>query len=537
MLIALVPLISFGYIGISQGKQMIEEKAASYLMNLSRRNAESIKQFMIERVNDINLFSSIFDISDSNFELHINQVKNDPHRPYIGFFILNPAGELIFSAGEERIHDKILETARESGLSWKGVQIHKIFTVSDKDSINPVLMMSKRLAAQKGNDPKRLYALVDFRFIDLLLKKNNIEDTGEVYLVNQEGWFLSNSRFGAKALQNKISIQEMPLKTKLAANQSIDYRGKAVLQSRQRISPFNWIVVADQDMVEILNRIKELEKKALIYASITGCIVFLLTFFISTAIANMVKEKYQREKEMEFQVIQKEKLASLGLMTSGLAHELNTPLANALLYTQIALEELEDEDLNKNSICQHLSTVIDEVKQGSSVIKNLLYFSRHTHGDSQTVDCNKLLTKLMEITIPHCDAKKIQVTMEFENDIPDVIAHASTLQSILTNLVANAIEAMPDGGSLVLKTRFVPVLKMVKIEVTDSGTGIPKQDISNIFNPFYSTKKPGEGTGLGLFISYEMARKLGGDLRVVSATRNDSKKPGTSFTLELPIED
>lgn len=290
-------------------------------------------------------------------------------------------------------------------------------------------------------------------------------------------------------------------------------------------------------MLEILNRIKELEEKALIYAFITGCVVFLLAFFISTAISNMVQERYQREKEMEFQVIQKEKLASLGLLTSGLAHELNTPLANALLYTQIALEELTDGGHNTDSIRQHLRTVIDEVKQGGSVIKNLLYFSRHTHNDAQTVDCNKLLSKLMEITIPHCDSKNIRVEMELEKKIPDVIAHASTLQSIITNLVANAVEAMPDGGELVLRTRFVPVLKKVKIEVNDTGSGIPQKDLVNIFTPFYSTKKPGKGTGLGLFISYEMARKLGGDLRVVSSTHQDSKRSGTSFTLELPVED
>jgi len=537
MLVALLPLFSFGYIGISQGKQMIKDRAASYLMNLSKRNAESIKQFMIERVNDMNLLSSILDISDSNFEHHITQVKNDPYRPYIDFFILSQSGQLIFSAGGKLIGSKILEKANELSLSWKGIRIQKIFKVSDKDKVIPVLILSKRLTNQNGDAPQSLYTLVDFRFIDVLLKENNIEDTGEVYLVNEDGLFLSNSRFGAKALQTKISIQETPLSSKSSAHQGIDYRGETVLQSRQSLPPFDWIVIADQDIVEILNRIKELEKKALIYASITGCVVFLLAFFISTAIANMVEENYQREKEMEFQVIQKEKLASLGLLTSGLAHELNTPLANALLYTQIAVEELEDEDFNKNSICQHLSTVIDEVKQGSCVIKNLLYFSRHTHSDSQTVDCNKLLTKLMEITIPHCDSKNIHAKMELENDIPDVIAHASTLQSILTNLVANAIEAMPDGGNLVLKTRFVPVLKMVKIEVNDSGTGIAKEDISNIFTPFYSTKKPGEGTGLGLFISYEMARKLGGDLRVVSSTRNNSKQSGTSFTLELPIED
>ncbi len=516
---------------------MIKDKAASYLMNLSKRNAESVRQFMIERVNDMNLLSSLLDISDSNFEHHITQVKNDPHRPYINFFILSQSGQLIFSAGEKPVDARILEKANEPSLSWKGVRIQKIFNASDGDNLNPVLILSKRLTNQSGDAPQYLFTLIDFRFIDVLLKENNIEDTGEVYLVNEEGWFLSSSRFGAKALQTKISIQETPPGGKLSARQSIDYRGKTVLQSRQSLPPFNWVIVADQDMVEILNRIKKLEKKAMVYASITGCIVFFLAFFISTAIANMVKEKYQREKEMEFQVIQKEKLASLGLLTSGLAHELNTPLANALLYTQIALEELEDEDLNKNSVCRHLSTVIDEVKQGSGVIKNLLYFSRHTHSGSQTVDCNKLLTKLVGIAIPHCNSKKIHVEMELEKDIPDVVAHASTLQSIITNLVANAVEAMPDGGNLVLKTRFMPVLKMVKIEVSDSGRGIPKKDISNIFTPFYSTKKHGEGTGLGLFISYEMARKLGGDLKVVSSTLNNSRRSGTSFTLELPTED
>ncbi len=516
---------------------MIKEKTASYLMNLSKSNAESVKQFMVERVNDINLLTSILDISDPKFEHHINQVKNDPHRPYIDFFILCQTQKLISCAGKEIIDSNILQAASEPALSWKDVRIQNVFKISQDNKSIPVLMLSQKLANQTGNHPQYLYALVDFRSIDALLKENNIEDTGEVYLINGEGWFLSSSRFGAKALQSRILLEDSSSNSKLSARQAIDYRGKAVLQSSQNIPPFNWIIVADQDMVEILNRVKALEKKALIYAFLTGCGVFALAFFISTAIANMLKKRYQREKEMEFEVIQKEKLAALGLLTSGLAHELNTPLANALLYTQIALEELEDQDINSDGICNHLLTVIDEVKQGSNVIKNLLYFSRHTQSESQTVACNKLLIKLMEITIPHCNSKKIHVKMELENDIPNVVADASTLQSILTNLVANAIEAMPDGGKLILKTRFVPVLKMVKIEVNDTGTGIPKQDIPNIFNPFYSTKKPGKGTGLGLFISYEMARKLGGDLKVVSSTRNDAKQPGTIFTLEMPTED
>ena len=291
MLISLVPLVFFGYQGISQGKQMIKGKAASYLMNLSKTNAEAIRQFMVERVNDINLLTSILDISDPKFEYHISQVKNDPHRPYIDFFILNPGQKLMSCAGKEITDANILKAAGEPALSWKKVRIQKIFKISKNNESIPVLMLSQELANKSGDNSQYLYTLVDFRSIDVLLKENNIEDTGEVYLINGEGWFLSSSRFGAKALQNKITLQETLSNSNLPAHEAIDYRGKAVLQSRQSIPPFNWIIVADQDMVEILNRLETLERKALIYASITGYGVFFVIFFISTSIANMLEKK------------------------------------------------------------------------------------------------------------------------------------------------------------------------------------------------------------------------------------------------------
>ena len=95
---------------------------------------------------------------------------------------------------------------------------------------------------------------------------------------------------------------------------------------------------------------------------------------------------------------------------------------------------------------------------------------------------------------------------------------------------------MPDGGILKLKTRYIPVLKTIKIEIADSGTGIPEDVLSKIFNPFFTTKSQDKGTGLGLFVSYEMARKLGGDIKVISSTADSSTNPGTIFTVELPIE-
>ncbi|MCK5154733.1 MAG: hypothetical protein KAQ93_10280, partial [Spirochaetales bacterium] len=362
-----------------------------------------------------------------------------------------------------------------------------------------------------------------------------IEVTGEVYLVDRKGKFLSGSRFGAKALIDSISMDAIDEK-KQGLYETIDYRGECVLQAYQKVDAFPWYVIADQDMAEILNHIKALARKAIIYGILTAIIVFILAFFVSTIIVNILKSKYQYEKELEFQVIQKEKLASLGLLTSGLAHELNTPLANALLYTQIAKEELDESGTEIEIVQERLSTVIDEVRQGSKIVRNLLDFSRHTQSDAQTTDVNKTLTKLMSIAEPHCVSNKINVEKELEKGMPNIKADASTLQAILTNLVSNAIETMPEGGTLRLKTRYVPVLKIIKIEIADSGSGISKSVLTKIFDPFFTTKGQGEGTGLGLFVSHEMARKLGGDIKVISSTADSSINPGTVFTVELPTE-
>ncbi|MBI9091557.1 MAG: hypothetical protein JEZ12_20285 [Desulfobacterium sp.] len=346
---------------------------------------------------------------------------------------------------------------------------------------------------------------------------------------------MSASRFGAKALEDRISMaQTKGLPQGLY--ETTDYRGERVLQAYWKVEGFPWYVMADQDMAEILNRIQKVGRDALFYGILTALIVFCLAFMVSTGIVNILKSKYRYEKELEFQVIQKEKLASLGLLTSGLAHELNTPLANALLYTQIAKEELEEPEIKLKTVQDRLSTVVGEIHQGSMIIRNLLDFSRHSRHDGDKTDVNETLEKLMKIAGSHCESNRIAVKMKLQKGMPKIIGDASTIQAILTNLVSNAVEAMPDGGNLSFKTRYVKVLKKVKIEIRDTGPGISKQVMAKIFTPFFTTKQQGSGTGLGLFISHEMVRKLGGDLRVVSSTHAEAVKTGTLFTVEFPVE-
>ncbi|MCA1795104.1 MAG: ATP-binding protein [Desulfotignum sp.] len=544
MLVSLVPLASLGYKLISQGETLIEERASSYLNGLSKQNTEAVKAFMLERVNDLTHLSAMICILNpetAKLATLLEQMK-DRVPSYLGFFALNRSEKLVFSTRNlsmELLLDQPFDAVKHT---WMGASFTDIFTFPlglekagqqkvEQETI-PALMICTSILQTSQINCSRLCAVIDFRFVDDLLRKSNIEDTGEVYLVDDTGRFLSASRFGARPLADSIAIDFSDGQAH-GLHEIVDYRGEQVLQAYQKVDTFPWYVMADQDVAEIVNRIRNLGREAMVYGMLTALVVFGLALFISTIIVNIVKAKYQYEKELEFQVIQKEKLASLGLLTSGLAHELNTPLANALLYTQIAKEELAESKNEK--IHHHLSTVIDEVRRGSKIIRNLLDFSRHSQRDDQATDTNKVVTKLMDITRPHCTAKNISVITALEPEIPFVKADASTFQAILTNLVANAIEAMAKGGVLTVKTRYLQAVQKIKIEVADSGPGIARQEVSKIFDPFFTTKKPGDGTGLGLFISYEMARKLGGDIKVISATKEDAARSGTIFTIELPV--
>ncbi|MCP4115786.1 MAG: histidine kinase [Desulfobacteraceae bacterium] len=534
MIVSLVPLAALGFKVISQGQVLIEEKASSYLKGLAHGNAVEIKGFMAERLSDISSLSNlicIFGYEREKLASHFEQMKQQ-YEAYLAFLVLDNNEDQVFSTFHSTLDEAL---TRRLLVKNHDVREGGVFMFDSGRGRVPALMICSPIGDAARENCGHLCALVDFSRIDNLLGKSNIEVTGEVYLVDETGRFLSASRFGARALKDDISMAEIQGRAQ-GIYETTDYRGERVLQAYGKLDGFPWYVIADQDMAEILDRIKKLGRDAVLYGILTALIVFCLAFFVSTGIVNILKSKYRYEKELEFQVIQKEKLASLGLLTSGLAHELNTPLANALLYTQIAKEELDAPETERQQVQEQLSTVVDEIRQGSRIIRNLLDFSRHSRHDGHKTDVNETLEKLMKIAGPHCESNGIQVQRQLEKGLPKVNANASTVQAIFTNLVSNAIEAMPDGGSLLLRTRYVNVLKIIKIEVQDTGPGIPKEVRGKIFTPFFTTKKQGRGTGLGLFVSHEMVRKLGGDLKLLSSTSQDAVKTGTLFTVEFPVE-
>jgi PAS domain S-box-containing protein len=227
---------------------------------------------------------------------------------------------------------------------------------------------------------------------------------------------------------------------------------------------------------------------------------------------------------LEDQLIQNDKLTSIGLLAAGVAHEVNTPLAVISSYSQMLRKEISPED----SRHKLLEKITKQTFRASEIVNNLLNFSRTSATEFADVDIHQVITETISLLEHQFKTARIHVERELRAEYPLTSGNAGKLQQVFLNLFVNARDAMPEGGELRILTDTAD--SKIEILVQDTGTGISRENIKKIYDPFFTTKAVGKGTGLGLSVSYGIVQEHGGNISVES-------KPGvgTSFRLELPL--
>ena len=249
----------------------------------------------------------------------------------------------------------------------------------------------------------------------------------------------------------------------------------------------------------------------------------------STGIFYDLREKIAAEKklkEMLIQVAQSEKMASLGQLAAGVAHEINNPLTGILLYANLALERFDNED----PIRKYLQSVIDDAGRCRDIVKNLLAYSRQASPTKEIFQVNSLVEHSLNLIKDQELFLNIQVDKNMSSDMMLIHADKNQLSQVFINLIINAVDAMKKKGTLTFRTYRKKPVKKVYIEISDTGCGIPKEHISKIFDPFFTTKETGKGTGLGLSTSYGIIKENGGQISI-----KETSPKGTTFLVELPL--
>lgn len=249
-------------------------------------------------------------------------------------------------------------------------------------------------------------------------------------------------------------------------------------------------------------------------------------------ICNMVAALNRMMDEIESrqnQLVQQCKIAAVGTLTSGIAHELNNPINNLTLIIESLIED--GMEMDRDERMRLYQEAMDQADRASETVKNLLEFSRATHPRLEEVDIRELLDKIARLIKNEMQFHNIRFSLETSDDLPRMYLDRGGLQQVFLNLFLNAVQAMGDSGKLEVTARLTEDGREVRIDVKDDGPGISPEHLDQIFDPFFTTKKEGEGTGLGLSVSYNIIKKLGGRITVDSTPGQ-----GACFSVFLPLE-
>jgi two-component system NtrC family sensor kinase len=260
---------------------------------------------------------------------------------------------------------------------------------------------------------------------------------------------------------------------------------------------------------------------ALIYDD-TGKEIASVGIFTDLRPRLMMEKKLQ---ETHLQLVNSEKMASLGKLAAGIAHEINNPLGGILIYSSLMMEDLPEGDSKR----EDLARIVQEASRCKDIVKNLLEFARQTEPKMEPTDINRAITDGLFFLENQALFHNVKIIKNLDPFLPLVSGNASQLKQVLINIIVNAAEAMHGSGTLTITSYPSPDRKGILLEFTDTGEGIPEENLNRIFDPFFTTKEVGKGTGLGLATSYGIVEDHGGKISVKSTVGQ-----GATFTIELP---
>ena len=245
------------------------------------------------------------------------------------------------------------------------------------------------------------------------------------------------------------------------------------------------------------------------------------------SMASALKERDERLKEFtRSKIMESERLAIIGQLAAGVAHELNNPLQGIVTYSHLLLETMPNEEWSKGN----LEKIVTQANRCRDIVRGLLDFSRQRKPNKTLYDVNKVLRECVSLLENQALFHNIQIKDALDPKLPMTVIDPSQIERVFMNIIINAAEAMDGKGLLALTTRLDPVEHFIDVKFTDTGPGITKENLERIFSPFFTTKDAGHGVGLGLAISYGIVREHKGTILVESEVGK-----GTTFTVRIPV--
>jgi len=385
-----------------------------------------------------------------------------------------------------------------------------------------------------------LRATINTEVFRSLVENVRIGKTGEVYLLNRAGYYQTTPRFQGKIMEKApypIEAEQPGMRVRVLESQTGGAGGNRPRQivCEAWLENPKWLLVVKQDYAEAFVDVNHANYAILIFLHLSALTILVVVVLITRHMISAIKKRDQESDQLSRQLMQAGKLAAIGQLSAGVAHEINNPLAIVLTERQLLLDAAARHSIGSCEFEIQFQTSMNQidvqVQRCKRITQNLLRFSRRTESILETVDINHFIREVIELMEREARAGGIKFIAELDPALPPIISDPSQLQQVFLNLITNAIDAHDDKpyGSICIKTTANGTDRGVEVAIRDKGSGIAPENMEKIFDPFFTTKPVGKGTGLGLSICYSIMKQLGGYIAVQSEVGR-----GSEFTIFIP---
>ena len=540
LVVSLTPMLLVSGVILYEFQRSYKEKVYAHLGEVVEKHRQNIATFLDEKLNDVRYLgeslcdNQINDVTALQNRLETFQQVFSP--AFVDIGVVDAQGTQIAYAGPFK-----LGKAQYSGADWFKKASNSEYFISDV--FLGLRGLPHFIIAVRENwfgKTTIIRATIDFVAFSNLVDRIRIGATGFAFILNRNGELQTKTQF-------ENLPQRGPYRDFLGIDQDegervhivdkADTSGQKNIYVAAFLKNGDWLLVYQQRSYDALSDLRRTQNIAVILIMTGGIGIVTMALLLSRRMVSRMAQADRDKEMMDKQVIETGKLASIGELAAGIAHEINNPVAIMVEEAGWIEDLLEEEDFKRGKNLDEFQRALKQIRvQGhrcKDITHNLLSFARKTDGKVKKLQLNALIDEMVRLSGQRAKFGNVSIETDLKVDLPLIDASEIELQQVFLNLINNALDAMEKGGgTLKITTHLESEEKFhgVVVDIADTGPGIPKVNLAKIFDPFFTTKPVGKGTGLGLSICYGIINKMGGEISVDSILGE-----GTTFHIHFPL--
>jgi two-component system NtrC family sensor kinase len=542
ILVPFIPFVLILGIGYFYFSTSLSNSSIVSMRRIVEDHRQMIESFLMERKSDLDLILHSHSFEELSQPEKLSRVFNDLKRKSYAFAdlgIFNESGVHLAYHGPFRLAGKVYK--EEDWFKEVIKSDHYISDVFLGYRMIPHFIIA--LAREEKGRKWVIRATIDTIMFNNLVRKVRIGKTGEAYILNKNGIFQTERHSGGNLMDkdpgdtSHYSQFYSGIKTFIRE----DEKGKKYLYATTWLKDKQWLLVVRQEKADAFKALMTAVYLSVMVAVVGGVIIVGVAFYLTGRLVERINRSDLERGRLQEQLIRAGRLAELGEMAAGFAHEINNPLqimkSELALIVTVLADLIESGQFNQSEDFSELEESIRQIafqiERCSEITQAILKFGRKTEPEFQELELQHSIPEIIDMVRKKADVHGITINQKVSEAAPPIFADPSQLQQVLLNIFNNAIDAIivqhrSAGGQLVVEAK-PKENENVEIRVSDNGCGVEPKNLNKIFSPFFTTKPVGEGTGLGLSICYGIVNNMGGSMEVESA-----QGVGTTFTIRLP---